>query len=225
MTLELFSATLRQPTWESCLNSWHHPYTLLDNKACGDSLMESYQKAAESSSADILGYVHDDVVCLVDDWKARVMAEFDDSEVGLVGFGGALSHGTPDIYRTSYVLTQIGRGKFLSNMKEAENHGRRFQGSCDVAVLDGFVLFVRKAILDKCGGWPVDSKVGYIGYDYWISCMTRRLGYRIRLVGVSCDHLGGKSTGLNPELDVDFDGAHRAIYDEFRDVLPFEVSQ
>ena len=102
-------------------------------------------------------------------------------------------------------------------------HGQRFAGECDVAVLDGFSLFLRREVLVRAGGWPLGTPVGYISYDYWACCMARELGYRIRLVGVACDHLGGKSSGLNPNLDLRWEEAHRYIYDRFRNVLPCDV--
>jgi len=200
---------------------------ILDNAESGDTLMESYQKAFVESDADIIAYVHDDLVCLDPFWLQKVENEFSDPSVGLVGFAGALGHGDPMMYTKPYQLSQLGRSSFRSNLKEAEKHGERFTGACDVAVLDGLALFVRREVLEKCGGWPQPpSPIDYIAYDYWISCMTRRLGYRIRLAGVDCDHLGGKSTGLNPNLgDAKFQEAHWEIYDNFRDVLPYRVRE
>jgi Glycosyltransferase like family len=186
-------------------------------------ITDAYQRIFEMTNQNIIGYVHDDVICHEHDWDARVLRQFADPSVGLVGLGGALQHGADDIYRSPYSLPQVGRSGFLSNMREAEVHGKRFESECNVAVVDGFALFVRREVLAKAGGWPINSVVDYFAYDYWISCITRRLGYKIRLVGVQCDHLGGKSTGLNQNLQADFEGAHRYIYDEFKDVLPCQV--
>lgn len=186
-------------------------------------ILEAYQSIYTDSTEPVIAYLHDDLVIEEKDWDLRVLREFDDPSVGLVGFAGATGHGHPMMYRQPYQAASLGRVGFASNMKNAEVHGARFTGERDVAVLDGMALFVRRELLDKVGGWKVPENVGYFGYDYWICCIARRLGYRIRLVGVACDHLGGKSTGLNPDLKVDFDGAHRAIYEEFRDVLPWEA--
>ncbi len=174
---------------------------------------------------DLLAFIHDDVIIHdTERWFVKVRSEFEDPRVGLVGFGGALGHGSPELYKVPYDYHQLGRSQFLSNMDDAEVHGKRFTGSCDVAVLDGFSLIVRRQILETAGGWPVNN-LGYVGYDYWLSCMTRRLGYRIRLVGVSCAHLGGRTfvklgLGQGPEHWAQFLAAHEYIYNEFRDVLP-----
>jgi len=224
LSLELISATLRWPGHEDCLKSWNYQVTILDNAASGDSLMESYQKATEASRCDILAFVHDDLVCLDPLWYERVLQEFSDPRVGLVGFAGALGQGSDDLYTAPYKLSNLGRIGFRSNLREAEKHGARFEGSCDVSVLDGLALFVRRDILIGARGWPLDTPIGYIGYDYWLCCITRLFGYRIRLVGVAVDHLGGKSTGLNPKLgDANFEAAHRYIYENFRKVLPARV--
>lgn len=225
MNIVLGVATFEWGGWTGCVRSWNdrshwwRPLRIVRGK----SVVEAYQQIKETTGQEIIGYVHDDVFCQESDWDTRVIREFNDPKVGLVGLGGATQHGAADIYRSPYSLTQVGRSGFLSNMREAEVHGQRFKGECDIAVVDGFAMFIRRDVLTKAGGWPLDSVIDYIAYDYWISCMTRRLGYKIRLVGIQCDHLGGKSTGLNKNLQVDFEGAHRFIYDEFKDVLPCQV--
>jgi hypothetical protein len=219
-----------------------HPFMLADgSKGVLAAYEYGYQAASDDGQtnqfvwrSDIIAYVHDD--CEIDgtDWYDRVEAEFDDPTVGLVGFGGATRHGTPDLYKRPYKLTNLARFNYFSNQKDAEVHGQRFTGSMDVAVLDGFALIVRREILDKAGGWPVDSPIKFHCYDYWLCCMARRNGYRIRMVGVACDHHGGR-TSTRPEyaewLMREFgktdqhvhEESHRYVWDSFKDVLPWEV--
>jgi GT2 family glycosyltransferase len=177
---------------------------------------------------DVLAYLHDDTLINDPDWVDRVLKEFEDPKVGLVGFGGAMGHGDPRLYLKPYEYQQLARNDFFSNMVDAENHGKRFTGQCDVAVLDGFALIVRREVLEKVGGWPLNTPIGYVCYDYWLSCMTRRLGYKIRLVGVPCQHLGGQTfvklgMGRDEKHWKQYIDSHRYIYDEFKDVLPYEV--
>jgi len=187
-------------------------------------ILEAYQAGFEESHEPILGFVHDDVVMHEKGWDQRVLDEFEDPNVGLVGFGGALGLGDADIYQKPYELSQLARHKFLSNMREAEAHGERFTGECDVSCFDGFSLFVRREILERCGGWPQNSPIGYFMYDAWLSCEVHRQGWKARLVGVDCDHLNGRSTGLGPKLDrTDFEKAHEYIYETCRDVLPMRI--
>jgi hypothetical protein len=109
-------------------------------------------------------------------------------------------------------------------MRNAEAHGERFTGECDVAVADGFAVFVRRSILEKVGGWPVNTPINYFCYDYWLCCETRRQGYRIRLVGVDCDHISGKTASM-VQLKDDHAAAHLWLYEHSRDVLPFRVEE
>ena len=191
-----------------------------------DGVLPAFQTGlVNAHDFDILAYLHDDLLVRDPAWYKRVLNEFEDTKVGLVGFGGALEHGSRDIYKAPYDYHQLGRSYFLSNMDDAEVHGQRCAGSCDVAVLDGFSLIFRRELLEKAGGWPVKT-LGYVGYDYWACCMAHRLGYKIRFVGVRCHHLGGQTfvklgIGQGPEHWQQFLAAHEYIYRTFADVLPF----
>jgi hypothetical protein len=116
----------------------------------------------------------------------------------------------------------------MSNMVDAENHGSRVTDDRDVAVLDGFALIIRREFLDAIGGWPLWTPVDYIGYDYYITLMARRHGLKVRLCGVACEHLGGRTfvkmkVGEREDHWSKYLAAHEYIYNEFRDVLPFTV--
>lgn len=233
MRLAVITAHRGADSLSQAMLSWggDAPVYLQDGK---DGILPAYEQGLFNSGGDfeanILAYLHDDCIIHDPDWKDRVIREFDDPSVGLVGFGGALGHGSPDLYKAPYDYKQLGRSDFMSNMSDAESHGTRFTGSRDVAVIDGFTLIVRREVLEKSGGWPVNTPVGYVGYDYWLSCMTRRIGYRIRLVGVPCTHLGGRTfvrlgLGQGPEHWEQYLAAHQYIYDTFRSELPYRVSQ
>jgi len=156
------------------------------------------------------------------DWDLRVLRQFNDPTVGMVGFAGALGHGHPDLYKVPYHLPNLARQTFMSNMRSAETHGARFTGERDCAVLDGCALFVRRSILKKWGGWPNNPSVDYFMYSENLCCEARRQGYRIRLVGVDCEHLGGKTVGMVPLQD-DYEKAHAYFYEHNRDVMPYRV--
>lgn len=237
MKMCVITATAGAECYQRCRDSWGHGVSILGIPG-NDSMLEKYQLGFEAdipsltefptARPDILAYIHDDVIIHDEFWHEKVLKEFEDPQVGLVGFGGATGHGDPGMYRKPYTYQQLGRSNFLSNMRDAEVHGKRFAGACDVAVLDGFFLAVRRELLEKAGGWPLATPIGYVCYDYWISCMARRLGYRIRVVGVACDHLGGQTfvklgVGKDPKHWQQYLDSHRYIYDEFKDVLPFQV--
>lgn len=209
--------------WRECVNSWYqnaaeeHPWIIAPNM----QIPQCFNAIYASTTEPIISYMHDDVEIYEPGWDNRVLREFDDPSVGLVGFGGALGHGTPNLYTTPYFLPNLARQQFMSNMRSAERHGARFTGARDVAVLDGFALFVRRSVLDAWGGWPMDKEVGYFMYSENLCCETRRQGLRIRLVGVDCEHLGGKSTGA--PLPHSYEAEHEYFYNANRDVMPARV--
>lgn len=186
----------------------------------------SYEKMYRESTEDVLVYAHDDVVMREEGWDERVLREFDDPTIGLVGFGGALEHGHRDLYKVPYKLQHLGRSSYLSNVDDAEVHGERFTGARDCAVLDGFVLAIRRDLLVRAGGWrAICGPVDFFGYDYSASAMAHRLGYRVRVVGVRCHHLGGQTSVKVKDNPITgqqaYDDSHAWFYNEFRDVMPF----
>ncbi len=225
MTLEMIVATLWQPEWCRCVRSWAD--TALTDPLVrffpGQELIRAYHRGFLRSPADVLGYVHDDVLIYDRSWDSRVLRQFFDPQVTIVGFAGALGHGHPNLYKGPYHLPHLARQSFMSNMRDAEKHGTRFTGERDVAVLDGFACFYRRSFLEEVGGWTGHGPIGYFLYTEFMCCMARRLGYKIRLVGVDCEHLGGKSSGLKPDQVFDYEGEHAWLYKEFRDVLPARI--
>jgi hypothetical protein len=188
----------------------------------------SYEWLYRGTHQEVLLFLHDDVACREQDWDARVLAAFEDPEVGVCGFGGAKRHGDPSLYKVPYKLQHLGRSGYLSNVDDAEVHGTRFTGETDVAVLDGFALAIRRELLDKSNMWGfIKPHADFFCYDYAVSAISRRYGYRTRLIGLRCHHRGGQTSVLNDVKDITsqeaYDKAHAWYYSEFRDVMPYEV--
>jgi hypothetical protein len=217
-------ATREWSDWKECVKSWDdtadkfHPQKIVANT----DVLSAYQICYMRSREPILAFIHDDVMIFEKGWDSRVLREFTDPGVGMAGFGGALGHGRDDLYRVPYHLPNLARQHFMSNLRHAEVHGERFTGERDVAILDGFALFVRREILDKVRGWNL--KASYFMYSEWLCCEARRQGYRIRLVGVDCDHIGGRSSGYIPATD-SYEAAHRYFFDNNKDVMPYRVPE
>jgi len=194
---------------------------------------EGWREVQEHGGYDIVAFLHDDLEIYEKGWDARVLKEFEDPKVGLVGFGGALVHGDPNIYKKSYSHLQLGRSFYLSNTKDAELHGERYTGECDVAVLDGFSLILRRELLETMGGWLPDKWPPHHCYDYRAACEAHRHGYKVRLVGMECHHQGGmtatqgeyqdwcRRTKWGSDSQMHIIG-HQMIYDEYKDVLPWD---
>ena len=208
----------------TCLDSWHQTASKVYpvSFAYDMNVLDAFQQIYEQTTEEIISYCHDDLVIGEKSWDLRVLKQFEDPQVGLVGFGGSLGHARPGLYREPFRIPNLVRRDFLSNMRTAEANGHRFAGETDVACLDGFSLFVRRSVLDRWGGWPVNSPYGYWLYAEALCCETRRQGSRIRMVGVECDHLGGKTVGIVPLTD-SYEEAHRYLADNNKDCLPYYV--
>jgi hypothetical protein len=221
VTLDIVTAHVGADCMKECVRSWGDPPPLI---VVGKGMLEAYEEGWRSTQAEIIALIHDDVHIYEQNWRERVLREFADPTVGLVGFGGALQHGSDDLYKTPYNYKQLGRGLYLSNVADAEVHGQRFTGACDVSVLDGFCLIVRRSILERMCGWLGHGPIGYSLYDYLICCETHRQGFRIRVVGVKSHHLGGRSAvalKLAEGQGKAHEDAHKWLWEHYRDVLPY----
>jgi len=221
------------------LESWQqhathaHTYTV-DITTTGEAagFLAKCQKGYEESTADVIGYMHSDLIIHEQGWDERVLREFEAPQVAVVGFVGATRLGHIDIFRTPYDYRQLARGDVWSNLVDAEAHGRRECGSRQVAVLDSCAIFVRRSFLARVGGWPV-GKLPNTSHcsDLWVCATAYRLGRQVRMVGVSCSHVGGakgdvgcrwlEARGGDQRLHAK---AHEQVYELWRGVLPLRVS-
>src|SRR5271155_68207 len=116
--------------WRECVNSWEetaavsHPYILVPNMP----IPQCFDVAYRGTSEPIIAMIHDDVVINQLGWDQRVLREFHDPSVGLVGFAGALGHGNPRMYEEPFRIPNMVRQNFRSNMADAERHGGRLSG-------------------------------------------------------------------------------------------------
>ncbi len=226
---------------ERCLNSWIPQgqggkfgwHTRHNTTAENLGVTGSLQWCYENTTAPIIAFLHSDVEIFEQGWDERVLREFNDPQVGVVGFGGALQLGEDDIYRTPYRLQQLRRIHYMSNQSDAETHGERFTGECDVATLDGFALVVRRALLEWCDGWPV-IRYPFHNYDNNICLQAWQKGYRVRLVGVKCHHHGGRTTTTPAYQEWSFahlgktdqqvhEESHLRLYEDGRGWLPLKA--
>ena len=221
------------------------PYTQTQRYTCserhkwirpkGFGTITLYQKGYDKSDHDIVAFLHNDLEIHEKGWDVRVLREFQNPQVGVVGFGGSLQHGHTNIYKISYDYRQLGRFHYYSNVSDWQKHGKQFTGQRDVATLDGFALIVRRELLEKMGGWQISKWPPHHNYDYRLTLEANRHNYKVRLVGVSCHHHGGgmavspeyqewcQSTKWGADAEMHKVG-HRMCYEEYRDVLPVKVN-
>lgn len=202
--------------------------------------VQAMAKGAEviSDTLDILVFCHDDIE-VYEDWAMSITTIFEAvPDAGLVGFHGAKGLGSDDIYRTKYRLQQLARFNPMSNMVDAEQHGKRITLPCEVATIDGFFMAIRSDVYKEIGGWEACfcDKIVFHMYDSWMAMAVREHGYRTFLAPVNCRHQGGatevgmaeeyekwaKENGFKDGSDVHTQG-HIAFYERFRGQLPVRV--
>jgi hypothetical protein len=206
---------------------------LIDNRDNHLTPCQAYQQALESTDPDILVYAHDDVKVHDEKWLEHIVTVFDDHpNCVAVGLGGALSLGHPDLYRTPYRIQNMARGNYMSNQDDWEIHGKRETGTRRVAVLDAFLMAVRRDFLLSVGGWPVKHLTHHC-LDLWLACEAARAEKEIYMVGCSVLHSGG-GTSTNAiyataqwkqggTLETDHQAPHRWLAETYRDVLPITL--
>ena len=193
-------------------------------------------QVAISDGADVIACLHDDVAIYDKGWDTTVEFLFAlKTRCILAGFGGALGLGDSDIYRKPYSPMQLARQDFISNMRDAEQHGRRVVEPPRVACLDGFSLIGRAEFFGWA--WEEMERLGVVHhfYDGLISGMVAGERKEVWLLPVYCHHAGGQtavgSVGYQKWAERQIDGgdqgfweaAHRIGYEELRGVLPLRV--
>lgn len=194
---------------------------------------QAYQEALERCDTDIIIMIHNDVSVHDARWLQQVMWLFETgAHVTAVGFGGALSLGSPSLYKRPYRIEDMARGCYRSNQRDWQVHGTHLIGMCQVAVLDAFFMAIRTESLRRWGGWPTRHLTHHC-LDLWLACEAARSGGKIFAVGVDCTHHGGGAS-TNPiyreakwlqggSMEEDHRQPHRWLYDNYADVLPITL--
>ena len=198
--------------------------------------IENMAEAAKGVSTPYLAFIHSDVEIYNDEWGFWVDRHFKlHPKCGLIGFGGALALGSPDIYKTPYNLMQLLRYNYYSQQSDHEIHGYLLTKPLQVAVLDGFAMIFRREAYEAMGGWEDAIKNGltFHCYDTWACCRMTELGWEVWVIPIYCWHRGGEtstSDAYNNWLaskgtadHIVHESAHRVIYDRFRNVLPLRI--
>lgn len=212
------------------------------------------EATGHSGDSNIFLFLHDDVLPTSEKpgWDSTLIDHFETNpRCGLAGFGGALGFATDDIYKMPYSRNQLARLGFLSNMREAEKHGKRVTKPVRVAALDGFALatsrefYTRGGMIEReaghavvRGAWDACLRDGiqFHMYDAWLSCRAAELGFETWMLPVECHHAGGQTSvtrqaeyaevvkrlGYASPEDL-YERGHTRVYERFHRILPIRV--
>jgi hypothetical protein len=203
--------------------------------------------ALEQTDAEVIACLHDDVEIYDEHWAQKVLGFFHDHpRCGLLGFGGAVGLGAANLYQSPYDPMQLARVGFLSNLIDAEVHGRRSLTPKRVACLDGFSQIGRRAFWEgysQTGNHRTLPPLTYLErlgikhhfYDGALGCLAARQGWETWFLPIRCRHLGGQTavadadyhTWAASQIEEGDKGfwtqAHSLGYQAFKDVLPLRV--
>lgn len=193
----------------------------------------------------VIAAFHDDLTIYGEAWDATILAAFQSKRsLGLAGFSGATGLGDDDIYQTPYRPQQLARKDFVSNLRDAEMHGRRGESVEKVVCCDGFSLIgraswwlagVTRMGTMKARPWHFMRDAGVIhhAYDSALGALAARAGYETEFLPVPCHHAGGRTAVANQEYGkwaapqggdgAFWEHAHQWAYAELRDQLPLRV--
>ena len=189
-------------------------------------VVKSMNQCIKETTGDIIAILHNDLFVYEDNWDERVLKLFENPKIGLAGFFGA---------RGTY--TNGGRMDAMSNMVEAEYHGKRETGEVRVGAFDGLSLIGRRKMFEDVGGF--DKKYTYHHfYDRDISLASHFAGWENWFIGVYCHHVSGitanrpdyqtwidkqmKTTGFTGDK-ASYDASERYFLEKWKDKLPVYI--
>jgi len=143
----------------------------------------------------------------------RILTTLDN--IGVAGFFGAKSLGAPDVYKTPYKLSQLGRGHNISGCyRMSKEHGYRMvRGEYEyVAVLDGFSLIISRKFLDENNGFDLNLPPHHM-YDNHTCLQSINLGYKNIVISMDAFHHGGM-TDCSEDWNVPFNKSKLKIHEE-----------
>jgi hypothetical protein len=196
--------------------------------------------------AEVMACLHDDVLLHERRWDTLLVNHFQQyPQCGLAGFGGAWGLGDEHAGQGEYRPTWLVRRGFMSHMTDAEQHGIRCRVARPVAVLDGFSLIFRRAVLTRQyrvathgSLFSLLQRWGIVhhAYDAALGAITRDLGWDTWYLPFACTHLGGQ-TAVGERQYADWarkqrprggdqqfwEEAHQIVWQKLGHLLPFTV--
>lgn len=159
----------------------YFPHYLYHRNPENVGMIASLNQIVTKSHGDVICILHNDLYVYGHNWTQTVINTFDtDPSIGMAGFLGARGCGSNG-----------GRIDTMSNLLEAETHGRRVtSGIHPVAIFDGLSLIGRRTMFEQVGGF--DTKYAYHHfYDRDIALESHTHGWKNVVIPISCHHRSG----------------------------------
>jgi len=142
---------------------------------------------------DVIAFLHSDLMLYEQDWDCRVLDEMERHQLDLVGVVGSSELGEDGGRGLGTASNFQGR---WPGTGDAKVHGKQIAGTMPAAVVDGCGMIFRREMLERIS-YREDFPPHHF-YDRLMSCQVLEAGGRIAVVGLACDHLGGRTSVLEP---------------------------
>lgn len=215
-------------------------------------VLPSFVQGFDSSTGDIVAFIHSDVLLHEVGWDERIERSFEDNpNLGLLGLFGAKGL-TPDGHRHECMSFMAGYewGKCGCHPIAAQHHGNLMTGLAPAAMLDGVGMFFRAETLetlicatDSFANWRAPHHF----YDRILGCKTVQAQWDVGVLGLAFDHWSGATAGGSevyeksarkwlakngheleegqvPDQAI-YNIAEKQFFDEWRDQLPLFVNE
>lgn len=156
-------------------------------------------------SDELIGLVHNDLMIYEEGWNKRMADAFEaDPKLGLVGLTGSREldnlggrgAGTMCFFRGADV--KVGETIYKGQSQDA---GLRVYDVEPAVVLDSLFMMFRRQVIPQLVRTDANERWENLTlahfYDRIWPCRTIEAGYRVAVMGVECDHIGGITTTGN----------------------------
>lgn len=191
---------------------------IVDNSQKVYSIFEAYNIGIEKSKADILCFVHDDILFQSKNWGLKLINLFEENpEYGLVGIAGAktktkITSGWWDCKGENMLVNIIQH--FPDGRKEKQHYGFENSRFDEAVVLDGVFMALKKEIDYS---FPTNY-TGFHGYDLILSLDVILKGYKIGITDeIMLEHF---SIGNPDHIWLE---AINKIHNRYRNLLPLST--
>jgi glycosyltransferase involved in cell wall biosynthesis len=187
-------------------------------------MVGSLRQAMEYSDAEILIYLHSDMLIFEPGWDTQLIEAFESdpklAALGVVGAVQADSNG--------------GRSGTVCAFRDGHLHGSKpSQHITPVALLDGCFMALRRAYLENFD-WDTLEENGYLfSYDKGLTLALTMQSLHVGVIDFDSQHLGGRTScqtefhdtlkEKGSDLDSMYRDSERRYIERWKDTLPVRV--
>ena len=192
----------------------------------------TFKQGLDLTDTEWIFFSHSDVEMFEYGWDehlTRLLSVLGSMNAGVCGIYGAKGIGVKDIYEVPYHFAQLMRWECRTVPRMIDGGmDKPFDGEYErILVLDGFVLVVRRSMIDAVGGFDHEKYPVHHMYDSRICLRSHFAGYTNWVLNIDCRHHTGITSNRENYAEkmgtTDLKNhreAHKIFYDEYKGKLP-----